>query len=583
MRSVVCYLANLSVIILLIQCASEEESSFRINIEDNGTVGPSDLSYKVPENGEVYFVSPEGNSQNTGSIDSPLSIEKALEKASSNSTVILRGGIYLTGNNIIGKNITIQPYLNEKPIFKGSEHIPASQWTKESGQRWQTKWEHCFKKTTDNPEINSDLVWFNDERLLAATSKNKVDNTHFHINCSKKQLVIGINPASGTVEATRYGVALERVNQKITGDDQVDDEGIKVRGITFKHFAYHAVHIRASKATIENNTFINNVYRALLTFRDNHTIRNNAFINNYLTALLIQTSENTVVNNNYMQHNSLDDAQPKEKERSAIIRAANSVNIQIAGNLIEDNGGHGVWFDVHSRDNLVARNTIRNNLNSGVFCEISRRNTIIGNIFTGNEHGVHLINCDGNKIYNNTFIDNGQNVHINEYKRDDEDALKNPVRNSSNNEILNNIFSNATFPDWPFAMVTVRSSLCGKWKKVKNIDYNAYYRTDIEQPRHVIRWNDIINDSRNNLCRNKKNKKPVTHPVLADFQQSIKMEKNGLEFTGPDNPFFANSENDELIMKESTEVIGAGASLSQDLATILDVQPGSKVTIGATQ
>ena len=76
-------------------------------------------------NADNYFVSPNGNDSNSGTIQKPFkTINKALTVLNSGDTLYFREGIYPYGNKITisgekDKPITFEPYQNEKVIFQG--------------------------------------------------------------------------------------------------------------------------------------------------------------------------------------------------------------------------------------------------------------------------------------------------------------------------------------------------------------------------------------------------------------------------------------------------------------------------------
>ncbi len=88
-----------------------------------GPYGPIQQNYAVPEiAGTVYFAAPDGNADALGtSVDNPTTIEAAVNKAITGDAIVLRGGTYRTGNLIFNQGITLQPYKEEQPVFKGTK------------------------------------------------------------------------------------------------------------------------------------------------------------------------------------------------------------------------------------------------------------------------------------------------------------------------------------------------------------------------------------------------------------------------------------------------------------------------------
>lgn len=96
----------------------------------------------------AYYVSPEGNDHNNGSIKAPfLSISKAVEHLAPGTTLYLREGTYHEEINIEGLKgteeapIVIRPYKDEKVIIDGSIALKDLEWSKhaEYSNVWQSK------------------------------------------------------------------------------------------------------------------------------------------------------------------------------------------------------------------------------------------------------------------------------------------------------------------------------------------------------------------------------------------------------------------------------------------------------------
>jgi hypothetical protein len=77
--------------------------------------------------GRIYYVSPNGDDGNTGTINTPFkTINTALNKAVAGDTVMARGGIYyekisFPKSGTSEKNITLKAYAGEKPVIDGSK------------------------------------------------------------------------------------------------------------------------------------------------------------------------------------------------------------------------------------------------------------------------------------------------------------------------------------------------------------------------------------------------------------------------------------------------------------------------------
>src|SRR5512147_2666030 len=86
-----------------------------------GPYGPIDQRYEVPKAAHVYFVAPDGKAEAAGTLEAPTTLASAIEKVVTGDAIILRGGVYRTGGLVLNQGVTIQPYLEERPILKGTE------------------------------------------------------------------------------------------------------------------------------------------------------------------------------------------------------------------------------------------------------------------------------------------------------------------------------------------------------------------------------------------------------------------------------------------------------------------------------
>lgn len=87
-----------------------------------GPYGPVNQFYSVPEASTgIYYVAPDGDVNVTGiDQDKPTTLEQAFKKVVSGDYIVLKGGVYRTGNLVLNQRITMQPFENEKPVLKGT-------------------------------------------------------------------------------------------------------------------------------------------------------------------------------------------------------------------------------------------------------------------------------------------------------------------------------------------------------------------------------------------------------------------------------------------------------------------------------
>ena len=188
----------------------------QINAQPSGgPYGPIHQTYNLPKvSGRIYYAAPDGKAENSGeTLANPTTLEAAIEKVESGDAIILRGGIYRTGNLILNQGITIQPYKDELPVLKGS--LIADKWTDLGNGLWTTSWSHLFPskpadwwrrnregKKTPLYLFNNDMVFADGKYLQAAGWEGEVDENSYYIDYDNKLIYIGIDPTNKLIEIT---------------------------------------------------------------------------------------------------------------------------------------------------------------------------------------------------------------------------------------------------------------------------------------------------------------------------------------------------------------------------------------------
>jgi len=220
-----------------------------------GPYGPVRQTYELPKNAKtIYYVATDGDKTLLGtSIEKPTTIETAIEKAKAGDAIIVRGGTYRTGNLILNQGITIQPYANEQPVFKGT--YVATEWKNLRNGMWMTKWNHFFPAKPDDwwnrssyarqtpmHRFNNDMVFINGKFLQSVGLEQDVNENTFFIDYDAGLVYIGIDPTNKLVEITAFNVALHRITGECHGSVS-DKKGFVLKGIDFTQYAYRAIEI----------------------------------------------------------------------------------------------------------------------------------------------------------------------------------------------------------------------------------------------------------------------------------------------------------------------------------------------------
>lgn len=109
-----------------------------------GPYGPVRQTSPLPKTGgKIYYIAPDGKKEaKEETLTDPATIEEAIAKVKTGDVIIMRGGTYRTGNLLLNQGITIQPYLDEQPVLKGT--YIAGEWKNLGNGLWTTKWDHLF-------------------------------------------------------------------------------------------------------------------------------------------------------------------------------------------------------------------------------------------------------------------------------------------------------------------------------------------------------------------------------------------------------------------------------------------------------
>ena len=123
-----------------------------------GPYGPIPQTYRLPEKAaHLYYVAPDGRADAAGAaVDAPTALDSAVARVVTGDAIILRGGVYRTGNLVLNQGTTLQPYADEKPVLKGTEVVQA--WEAVGGNVWRASWSKLFPSKRDQalflPNIN---------------------------------------------------------------------------------------------------------------------------------------------------------------------------------------------------------------------------------------------------------------------------------------------------------------------------------------------------------------------------------------------------------------------------------------------
>ena len=510
-----------------------------------GPYGPIHKRYVEPKtSGKIFYVSPEGLSSVSGEkINEPTSIESAIKNANSGDVIILRGGIYRTGDLRINQGITIQPFEKEEPIFKGTK--VAENWKDLGNGLWNIKWDKLFPvkpadwwqreregKKTPLHRFNNDMVFVDGKLLQSAGWEGEVNENTFYIDYESGLIYIANNPENHVIEITAYDNAIVRTIGECHGKKS-DKKGYKIYGVTFTQYAYRALEIEGVEpdgimdesktgkevvGSVIENCEISYCSRVAGYFRgDNLTIRNCLIKETSTEGIYIIASNDVLLEKNIFTKNNNERITGYYPAAVKIFNQSNRVTCN--DNLVIDHPySNGIWYDVGNKDGVFTNNWIEGvgrldgkfnyeklwPSDNGFFFEISKGVVCAGNVFVNCDHGLMILNSSDAAIYNNTFINSSACIGRDGRKAEGDlfgwHSLTGPgVHEREGHKFVNNLlYGNADY-DRPLLFVWQAPKLCSELKKsqLAEIDFNAYIIRKVRQRNPIIIWSpDVSNECR---------------------------------------------------------------------------------------
>jgi parallel beta-helix repeat protein len=507
-----------------------------------GPYGPIRQVYEVPEtNGKVYYVAPDGIAEASGeTLSRPTTIESAIERLTTGDVIIMRGGIYRTGNLILNQGITIQPYRDEQPVLKGT--YVASDWEDLGNGLWITSWSRLFPsepadwwrrnregKRTPLHRFNNDMVFVDGKFLQSAGWEGEVDEDSYYIDYNRKLVYIGVDPTDRLVEITAFDVAIHRktgeVHNKVS-----DRKGFAIRGITFTQYAYRAFEIDGTDPeglsdeanhgkegvgmTIEHCT-ISYCSRVAGYFRgDSLTIRHTKVSDTSTEGVYILSSNDVLLGKNIFTRNNIENITGYYPAAVKIFNQ--SYRVTCNDNLVIDHpNSNGIWYDVGNVDGVFVNNWIEgvgrvdrdaptNQVwpsDNGFFFEISKGAVCAGNIFVNNDQGLLVLNSSDVHIYNNTFINSRATIARNERSAVGDHFGWHPstgpdVEERDGHVFVNNLLVSDETYNRPLLFTWQPASLCNRLNKpmFTRFDNNVYVRGAGTSKAPIIIWSPAVNE-----------------------------------------------------------------------------------------
>lgn len=572
-----------------------------------GPYGPIPQKYALPKvSGAIYYVAPEGNSEKSGqTLTEPMSIESAIAKVKTGDAIILRGGIYRTGNLVFNQEITMQPYGDEHPILKGT--FVADKWENLGNGLWTTSWSRLFPSKPDNwwrrnregkhtppYRFNNDMVFVDGKFLQAVGWEGHVDENTYYIDYENGTVYIGVDPTNRLVEITAFDAALIRTTKSIHGKTS-DSKGPTIRGITFTQYAYRAIEIEGKDpeglsdernhgkdvvgSTFEHCT-ISFCSRVAGYFRgDKMTIRHCKVSDTSTEGVYLLSSSDVLLEKNIFTRNNIERITGYYPAAVKIFNQCYRVTCN--DNLVIDLPySNGIWYDVGNVDGVFINNWVEGvgsnktefsidqpwPSDNGFFFEISKGAICAGNVFVNCDHGLWVLNSSNVHIYNNTFINSTACIARNTRSAAGDHFGWHPstgpdVDQREGHVFVNNLLVENENFNRPLLYVWQPVSLCEKLSKpqLSQLDYNTYVQSSKKKNAPFIWWSPVSNEK----CRESFTSLDGLRKLHPEFALHSEF------FPNYGGPIFQSSELGNYHLVKSFPGINKGTSVPEEISKLI--------------
>ncbi|MBN2104906.1 right-handed parallel beta-helix repeat-containing protein [bacterium] len=525
------FIACLSVCIIIPMIPASAQPS-------GGPYGPVHQTYDLPEKAKtIYYVAPDGKTKSQGKTpERPTSLKAAIERVKSGDAIIMRAGIYRTGNLTFNQGIIIQPYKDETPVFKGT--YIADQWEDLGNGLWQTRWSPLFpaqpadwwnRRTnvakTPLHRFNNDMVFVDGELLQSAGWGGDVDEHSYYIDYEAGLVYLGADPTHRLVEITAFDIALKRTTKKCHGK-KPDRIGPVIRGITFTQYAYRALEIEGTypEGISDESGFGKDVVGTILEHctlsycsrvaaylkGDSLTVRHCRVQDTSTEGLYIISSSDVLLEKNIFARNNIEEITGYFPASVKIFNQCHRVTC--LDNLVIDHPcSNGIWYDVGNADGLFINNWVENvghpdqifspnhpwGADSGFFVEISKGAVCAGNVFVNCGNGIFILNSSDVKILQNTLVNSTVSIartsRIAAGDRFGWHASTGPDVDERDGHILmNNLLTGDENFHRPLLTFWQPKSLCDRLHtpQVQTLDHNVYVRASVTST-PLIYWSPV--------------------------------------------------------------------------------------------
>ena len=493
-----------------------------------GPYGPQAKTYEIPGGAaHVFYVAPEALADATGAtLGQPALLKSAIERAVTGDLIILRGGVYRTGDLILNQGVTFQPYADEQPILKGTEVVAKGE--AQVNGLWRIAWPHLFPakpanwwrrdhegRKTPLWLFNHDMVFADGRRLTPVGWEGAVTADSYFIDYDGGQIYVALDPATHLLEITAHNSAIVRTTAPANGRDS-DRRGYKMFGLTLTQYAYRALEVEGHEpegpadpatfgkdvigTTLENVT-ISQCSRVAGYFRGDHFTMRHCLVSDTITeGVYLIASSDCLLEKNIFRRNNIEEITGYFPSAVKIFNQTHRVTCR--DNLVIDQlHSNGIWYDVGNVDGVFVDNWMQNCVD-GFFFEISKGAICAGNVFVDCDKGIRVLNSANVRVYQNTLVNTVASFERTERSAVNDHFGWHPATGPDVDKREGHVFvGNLLVGDARFAKPLLRFEqakvLCGRLTRpmVKELDNNVYVREGDVTSRPLLVWGPAEGDT----------------------------------------------------------------------------------------
>lgn len=396
------------------------------------------ISYNISSlTGTVRYASPNGSTTSACTSADPCTIARAVSQTTTaNSTIVLYGGMYRNQANIqisgSGRDgLRIVAYPGQIPEIRGSIEVPTSaspEWVAEGSFRYRSYVPRPFQNgggvnfgdladmtnlSGDGVGRYADQAWIGTTALKQTLNKSTLVDGQFYVDRTTNRLYMTAN------DAAKSGIETSRPGSLTTADRdrlfqifsaRVTIEGVKINRYSANANDYGAITLEstASNATILNTELSDMPFEAVHTGLNDNILMKNVTIKN----IAWQAVNANQTDNFTFDSVKITDTDPFDEftssPASGALKTSRTRGTKILNSFIANNKSHGLWFDQSNINVAVVKNLIRDNYGAGVFFEISDGLTLANNYIaapaSGTGQPVKMAGSSGLRLVNNTIV-----------------------------------------------------------------------------------------------------------------------------------------------------------------------------------